>query len=116
MVFQVSNGLSEEQINTCRDIRRRGKNKIAAQNCRKRKVDQITNLAEEVDAVREKKLRILEEQERLNGQLRLWRSKVGRLEAYVLQRLGRQPGEWALEVVGDEVQVNLVQHTPPAHR
>ena len=114
-MFQVSNGLSEEQINTCRDIRRRGKNKIAAQNCRKRKVDQITNLAEEVDAVREKKLRILEEQERLNGQLRLWRSKVGRLEAYVLQRLGRQPGEWALEVVGDEVQVNLVQHTP-AHR
>ena len=28
--------LSEEQLNICRDIRRRGKNKVAAQNCRYR--------------------------------------------------------------------------------
>ena len=38
----VGSALTEEQITTCRDIRRRGKNKIAAQNCRKRKVSNIT--------------------------------------------------------------------------
>merc|ERR1719397_1396425 len=36
--------LSEEQLNICRDIRRRGKNKVAAQNCRKRKLEQIDEL------------------------------------------------------------------------
>ena len=104
----MSNGLTEEQINTCRDIRRRGKNKIAAQNCRKRKVDQITNLAEEVDAVREKKTRILDEQEQLTKTLSIWRSKMKRLESYVLQRLGHDPGDWALEVVEENDQVTLV--------
>jgi len=39
--------LTEEQTNICRDIRRRGKNKVAAQNCRKRKLDQVAQL--EVD-------------------------------------------------------------------
>jgi len=38
--------LTEEQLNLCRDIRRRGKNKVAAQNCRKRKIDQIDELQE----------------------------------------------------------------------
>ena len=38
------NDLSEEQLNICRDIRRRGKNKVAAQNCRQRKIEQIEEL------------------------------------------------------------------------
>lgn len=38
------NELSEEQLNVCRDIRRRGKNKVAAQNCRQRKIEQIDEL------------------------------------------------------------------------
>ena len=52
------NDLTEEQLNICRDIRRRGKNKVrkmlvmtyltivqvAAQNCRQRKIEQIEEL------------------------------------------------------------------------
>ena len=36
--------LTEDQLNVCRDIRRRGKNKVAAQNCRQRKLEQIEEL------------------------------------------------------------------------
>ena len=45
-------GLTSEQAKLCRDIRRRGKNKVAAQNCRKRKLDTIEELQSQVDQVR----------------------------------------------------------------
>ncbi|RVE55437.1 hypothetical protein OJAV_G00236330 [Oryzias javanicus] len=44
--------LSEEQLALVKDIRRRGKNKIAAQNCRKRKHDVLRGLEEDVLALR----------------------------------------------------------------
>ena len=44
--------LTEEQLTLCRDIRRRGKNKVAARNCRKRKMDTIDELQSQVDQVR----------------------------------------------------------------
>lgn len=55
--------LSEVQLSLIRDIRRRGKNKVAAQNCRKRKLDQILTLADEVKEVRRRKERLLNERE-----------------------------------------------------
>lgn len=55
--------LSETQLSLIRDIRRRGKNKVAAQNCRKRKLDQILSLADEVEEVRKRKERLLKEQD-----------------------------------------------------
>ena len=38
----------EAQINDLRDMRRRGKNKVAAQNCRKRKLMTIDDLQKQV--------------------------------------------------------------------
>lgn len=55
--------LSENQLSLIRDIRRRGKNKVAAQNCRKRKLDQIVCLADEVKEVRKRKERLFAERE-----------------------------------------------------
>ena len=49
------NELSEEQLNTCRDIRRRGKNKVAAQNCRQRKLEQIEELQLRYEAAVERR-------------------------------------------------------------
>ena len=43
--------LSPGQIKVCHDIRRRGKNKAAARNCRKRKMDTIDELQSQVDQV-----------------------------------------------------------------
>jgi len=55
--------LSEAQLSLIRDIRRRGKNKVAAQNCRKRKLDQILSLADEVKEMKMRKERVLRERE-----------------------------------------------------
>lgn len=55
--------LSENQLSLIRDIRRRGKNKVAAQNCRKRKLDQIISLADEVKDMKMRKDRFLRERD-----------------------------------------------------
>lgn len=57
--------LSESQLTLIRDIRRRGKNKVAAQNCRKRKLDQILSLADEVKQMKDRKFNLLQERDYL---------------------------------------------------
>ncbi len=47
--------LNSEQLTIIKDIRRRGKNKVAAQICRKRKIDSIESLKEDVDQLSEMK-------------------------------------------------------------
>ncbi len=46
-----SQNLSESEVTLLRDVRRRGKNKLAAQNCRKRKLDAIMSLQDEVEGL-----------------------------------------------------------------
>lgn len=53
--------LSEEQITLIKDIRRRGKNKVAAQNCRKRKLDVLLSLEDEVSSLTSHRLWLLRE-------------------------------------------------------
>ncbi|XP_029451015.1 transcription factor NF-E2 45 kDa subunit [Rhinatrema bivittatum] len=47
--------LNEAQLALIRDIRRRGKNKVAAQNCRKRKLETILHLEKDLDKLRNEK-------------------------------------------------------------
>ena len=98
--------LNSEQTGLCRDIRRRGKNKvgnltnqssayfsnfyfqIAAQNCRRRKTDQIADLEEEVVLVRSRKTTLIMEHENLLMKHQEWCLKLSTLERHVLDGLG----------------------------
>ncbi|KAG6463827.1 hypothetical protein O3G_MSEX014089 [Manduca sexta] len=77
--------LSEAQLSLIRDIRRRGKNKVAAQNCRKRKLDQITSLADEVRTVRDRKQRTLRERAALLADRQRLKERFATLYRHVFQ-------------------------------
>ncbi|XP_044764903.1 segmentation protein cap'n'collar isoform X2 [Coccinella septempunctata] len=79
--------LSEAQLSLIRDIRRRGKNKVAAQNCRKRKLDQINTLADEVKEMRDRKMRLRSEYEYHTNELKRMKDKYQQLYRHVFQNL-----------------------------
>ncbi|XP_023327161.1 uncharacterized protein LOC111700473 isoform X3 [Eurytemora carolleeae] len=90
--------LTEEQLTLCRDIRRRGKNKVAAQNCRKRKIDQIKQLETEVTRIKCRKTEIMTDHDKLMQQRATWTDLVKRLHDYVLKELGHDPNHWQLNI------------------
>ncbi|XP_015189626.1 PREDICTED: segmentation protein cap'n'collar isoform X2 [Polistes dominula] len=99
--------LSEAQLSLIRDIRRRGKNKVAAQNCRKRKLDQIISLADEVKEMRDRKLRLIREHDFMLLERQRVKDKFSQLYRHVFQSLrdpdGNQyhPYEYSLQQSAD---------------
>jgi bZIP Maf transcription factor len=85
--------LTEAQLSLIRDIRRRGKNKVAAQNCRKRKLDQILTLADEVKRVRERKIRLHKEREFLLTEKARIKDRFAQLYRHVFQSLRDADGQ-----------------------
>ncbi|XP_044153350.1 endoplasmic reticulum membrane sensor NFE2L1 [Bufo gargarizans] len=84
--------LSEAQLCLVRDIRRRGKNKMAAQNCRKRKLDTILNLEQEVKHLnRERSSQLREKGENLRSLQRM-KQEVENLYQEVFSQLRDQEG------------------------
>lgn len=59
--------LTESQMALVRDIRRRGKNKVAAQNCRKRKMENITILEKEIGQLRSEREGLRREREEVES-------------------------------------------------
>lgn len=84
--------LSETQLSLIRDIRRRGKNKVAAQNCRKRKLDQIVSLADEVKEMKNRKERLLREREAVLSEQKKIRKKYMDLYRHIFEHLRDDDG------------------------
>nr|XP_046272308.1 endoplasmic reticulum membrane sensor NFE2L1a isoform X2 [Scatophagus argus] len=84
--------LSEEQLNLIRDIRRRGKNKIAAQNCRKRKMDVLLGLNDDVSSLMRYRSRLLRERQEALRNLQEMKRQLGMLYQEVFSRLRDEEG------------------------
>uniref|UniRef100_A0AAY5F6M0 Nfe2 like bZIP transcription factor 2b n=1 Tax=Electrophorus electricus TaxID=8005 RepID=A0AAY5F6M0_ELEEL len=87
------NELSQAQLVLLRDIRRRGKNKMAAQSCRKRKLDKMVDLEAEVEALREKSERGMRERESNVRALRETKQKLRKLYYKVFSQLRDKTGK-----------------------
>merc|ERR550519_1371536 len=97
--------LTEEQLNICRDIRRRGKNKVAAQNCRKRKLEQIDELQHRLEESRRRQYRLLTDHEKLLSVYNNEASKLTRLTDTVLAHHHKNPAHYTVQVEGEDVKV-----------
>ncbi|XP_077435319.1 nuclear factor erythroid 2-related factor 2a [Vanacampus margaritifer] len=86
------NQLNEAQMVLIRDIRRRGKNKVAAQNCRKRKMENIAGLENDLDSLREEKERQQSEKSRNASSLREMKRKLNSLYLEVFSMLRDEDG------------------------
>jgi len=84
--------LSEEQLVLIRDIRRRGKNKIAAQNCRKRKLDVLYEMEDDVTGLRRHHSRLLREKQEALRNLQEMKRQLGTLYQDVFSRLRDEEG------------------------
>ncbi|GAU90874.1 hypothetical protein RvY_03233-2 [Ramazzottius varieornatus] len=71
--------LRPEQIQMMKDIRRRGKNKVAAQNCRKRKIDNMSHLEREIMGIREELKRESQRRDELIRERDLHRVALARI-------------------------------------
>ncbi|KAM8966483.1 nuclear factor erythroid 2-related factor 3 [Pelodytes ibericus] len=99
--------LTDMQVSVIRDIRRRGKNKVAAQNCRKRKLDVILNLEDDVSQLKAHKEKLLKERAQCSKSVSHMKQKVNELYRDVFSRLrdeqGRSvnPSQYALHCNSD---------------
>ncbi|KAM9304739.1 nuclear factor erythroid 2-related factor 2 [Gastrophryne carolinensis] len=83
---------NDAQIALIRDIRRRGKNKVAAQNCRKRKMDNIVELETDLDKLKYEKEKLLTEKGEYNNSLRQLKKQLGALYMEVFNKLRDEDG------------------------
>ncbi|XP_038870419.1 nuclear factor erythroid 2-related factor 2-like [Salvelinus namaycush] len=85
--------LNEAQLALVRDIRRRGKNKVAAQNCRKRKMENITELEYDLDSLKEEKERLQTEKTKNDSSLRKMKQQLNTLYLEVFRLLRDEDGK-----------------------
>ncbi|XP_072538977.1 nuclear factor erythroid 2-related factor 2b isoform X2 [Salminus brasiliensis] len=113
--------LNEGQLSLMRDIRRRGKNKMAAQTCRKRKLDSLVDLESEVKALQNKRESGMRERERNIRALRETRTKLSKLYNEVFSQLRDEhgnpysPKEYTLQYSTDG-RVFILPRTPHANK
>lgn len=89
----VVESMSEEEAKYARDLRRRGKNKEAARTCRKRKLEVISGLEDEVLELKARKQEILAEREKLKEENVSLKDRVAELQTNVLKSLKDEQGQ-----------------------
>jgi len=83
-------GMTEEQYTTARDIRRRGKNKNAAQNCRKRANTRLDDLKREVQNLAREKEELERDMETKGKDFEEQKNLRDRWDLFILRHHGLQ--------------------------
>ncbi|XP_010873561.1 transcription factor NF-E2 45 kDa subunit isoform X2 [Esox lucius] len=84
--------LTDNQLALVRDIRRRGKNKVAAQNCRKRKLENIVYLEGEVGQLHSQREHLARERMEFQRNLAIVKHSLTELYAEVFSQLRDENG------------------------
>ncbi|XP_010167238.1 nuclear factor erythroid 2-related factor 2 isoform X2 [Antrostomus carolinensis] len=84
---------NEAQLALIRDIRRRGKNKVAAQNCRKRKLENIVELKQDLSNLKDEKEKLLKEKGEHDKSLRQMKQQLTTLYLEVFSMLRDEDGK-----------------------
>ena len=84
--------LTEAEISLVKETRRRGKNKVAARNCRKRKLDTISELEKEVEELKGKKSKLAEQKASIENELQTYKEKTEALTRFILERVKDDSG------------------------
>ncbi|XP_027594174.1 nuclear factor erythroid 2-related factor 3 isoform X2 [Pipra filicauda] len=88
----AKNQLTDTQVSLLRDIRRRGKNKVAAQNCRKRKLNAILDLEEDVCNLQTQKESLRKEHSQCSRSISQIKQKLNNLYCDIFSRLRDDQG------------------------
>ncbi|KAK2851425.1 hypothetical protein Q5P01_007701 [Channa striata] len=108
--------LTDTQLALVRDIRRRGKNKVAAQNCRKRKLESIIHLEQELHQLQVQREHLAQERLEFQHSLSFIKCRLTDLYAEVFSHLRDEDGqpysidEYSLQQTPDG-KIYLVPHT-----
>lgn len=108
--------LTDTQLALVRDIRRRGKNKVAAQNCRKRKLESIIHLETELNQLKTQKEILSKQRFEFKRSLTFIKRRLSDLYSQVFSHLRDEDGQpysvedYSLQQTPDG-KVYLVPHT-----
>ncbi len=85
--------MNDAQTALIRDIRRRGKNKVAAQNCRKRKIDAIMGIEHTIHSLRAEKDKLVRERDMIDKETMEVRERYTQLYNDIFQNLRDDSGD-----------------------
>lgn len=108
--------LTDAQLALVRDIRRRGKNKVAAQNCRKRKLESIIHLERDLSQLQAQREHLVQERLEFQRSLAFMKCRLTNLYGEVFSHLRDEDGqpysidEYSLQQTPDG-KIYLVPHT-----
>ena len=82
---------------------------VAAQNCRRRKLDLISSLEVEVSQARQQKQMLIAERDQLYRMRQEWSDKLRQLEEAVLRGLNKDAEQFSLQLTTDGQSVRVAQ-------